>query len=335
MRKTSGAAYAALLVLVFVTGAVVVVENRTASVAANLGYEGPTAWLQVVDLGASARTRSEVVDFVDRRGLALAYTPSLDSGLLTLHDPRGLFRSADGALAEPLGGAGEPPAALVADVLGPAGDDLRGVLARGTRVVGPIDPAVSLDATAPVVIRNPAAGPLGGGLYVLAGADAADAQQLVDVLTAAGAWVGDAHAYGPVAALPYEGVRAAVLGGLLCLFVVMAVLVILLDVARDRDSCVEVYLPKAEAAIVQGACVRQDSMGPRQNSWVPGGWCRMATRRKPGKVPGKERTEKRNPYFCLHENTGSSSLFRPLSGSSPFFGTPRLVSDREPPTDSA
>lgn len=235
MRRSLSAVYAALLVVVSVAVGVLVVENRTAAVAANLGYAGPTVWIQVIDLGERARTADDVIDFVDRTGFALAYTPSVDSGLLTLYDPRGLFQGPDGPLAEPLARAGGAPAAMVSDVLGMSGADLEVVLPEGTRIVGGVDPGVGLDVATPVLIRNRAAGPFGGGLYVVAGAGAADAQALVDTLAADGAWIGDATAYGPVPVAPYEGMRGAVLGALLGLFVLMGTLVILLDVAQDRD----------------------------------------------------------------------------------------------------
>lgn len=235
MRRSLSAVYAALLVIVTVAVGVFVVESRTASVAANLGYAGPTAWIHVVDLGEGTRSPDDLIDVVDHMGLALAYTPSADSGLFTLHDPRGLFQGPDGPLAEPLTLAGGAPAAMVSDVLGLSRADREAVLPEGTRIVGGVDPSVGLDDATPVMIRNPAAGPFGGGMYVVAGAEVADAQHLVDVLVSDGAWIGDATTYGPVPVSPYEGLRAAVLGALLGLFVLMGILVIVLDVAHDRD----------------------------------------------------------------------------------------------------
>lgn len=235
MRRLLGAVSAALLVVVFVAAGVVVVENRTSALAANLGYPGATVWIHVMDLGPRSHAGDDFIDFVDQTESALAYTPSSDSALLTLYDPRRLFRGPQGPLYEPLAAAGHAPAALVSDRLGVNTADVQDVLPAGTRIVGAVSPGVGLAGASPMVIRNREAGPLGGGLYVLAGDGVVDARNLLDALEADGAWISDATVYGPIPVSPFDGARAVVLTGLLVLFVLLSTLVVVLDVTRGTD----------------------------------------------------------------------------------------------------
>lgn len=235
MRHMLAAATAALLVLVLGTTGVLVVENRTSAVAASLGYDGATVRIHVMDLGDRDAAADAILDFADQTASAVAYTPASDAGLVTIYDPHGLFRGPEGPLYAPLAAAGDAPAALVADRLGADVDDLRAVLSPATDVVGSVSPGVGFAASRPMVIRNPAAGPLGGGLYVLAGDGVTDAQQLVDTLLADGAWVSEATVVGSVPLAPFDGPRAAILAALLAVFVVTSALLIVLDVARGAD----------------------------------------------------------------------------------------------------
>ena len=221
MRRLVSASYVALLVVVAVAAGVAVVEIHTWNVAVQLGYAGAIARIDVLDLGGQSGAKDDVVDFVDRTGSALAYAPS-DGALLTVHDPRGLFRGADGPLFGPLTRAGQEPAALVSDVLQRQGTDLTGVLPTGTRIVGSVGPGVRLamlESSGLSVVRNLAAGPLGGGTYVIAGPGALEAQELANALSADGASIDGGAVYPPVSWTPFgRQWFATVLAALLGLF---------------------------------------------------------------------------------------------------------------------
>jgi hypothetical protein len=138
--------------------------------AMQLGYSGPTVTVVAFE-NANGRP-GELIHSLETHGASVAFTPSPDSGVVTLVDNRHRFIGRDGrSLVEPLEAIGAP-AALVSSTLPVAVGTA--FLPSGTRMVGRFEPTVQIELRYPVILQTLGTASVSSGVFLLAGTHLSD-----------------------------------------------------------------------------------------------------------------------------------------------------------------
>lgn len=163
-----------LLVVAGVLSALVVVESGAARVADSLGYAGQTIRLIAIPDDPDGEDGRGLVHAItalaeDER-VAVAYSQSYGTGLVTVLDEDGRFRGGGEPLVDGLGVVGAGPTALVSDAPESAAS-LTPVLGAGggIELVGTFTSDVMFEQRYPVVLVNVDARPFAEGVYLFAG----------------------------------------------------------------------------------------------------------------------------------------------------------------------
>lgn len=150
----------------------ILLESQQQQIAGHLGYDGAT--LRVVAIPESgdflpSTLTSAVIDFVAQRRLAVAYSRSYGTGIVTLFDEDGLFRNSESSLIEFLGSNGIDARAAIASELYSTLEEPGTLLPQGVELTGTYQSNTMFEERYPVILFNTEAQPFGEGVYLLAG----------------------------------------------------------------------------------------------------------------------------------------------------------------------